>query len=61
MQTWIQISLQVTRAEWNERFSDVYSVCTSSQDGLDEKLYKETKSFFEQHTKEVFTVSSHCL
>lgn len=45
---------KVTRAEWNERFSDVYSVCTSSQDGLDEKLYKETKAFFEQHTKNLY-------
>jgi len=51
---------KVTRAEWNERFSDVYSVCTSSQDGLDEKLYKETKAFFEQHTRDVYTnISTH--
>ena len=48
---------KVTRSEWNERFSDVYAVCVSNQDGLDEQLYQETKKFFEQHTKDIHTVS----
>jgi len=41
---------KVTRGEWNERFSDVYAICASNQEGLDEKLYKETKTFLVEHT-----------
>jgi len=44
---------KVTRSEWNERFSDVYAICASIQEGLDEKLYKETENFFISHTKDI--------
>jgi len=44
----------VARTEWNERFSDVYSICVSNEDGLDETLYKATKTFFEDHARDVF-------
>lgn len=41
------------KQEWNDRFSDVYAICVSNQEGLDEKLYRYTKDFFEKHTKEI--------
>ncbi|XP_057293948.1 cullin-2-like [Hydractinia symbiolongicarpus] len=49
--TWSKVS----RPEWNERFSDVYSICVANGDGLDERLYKATKTFFEEHTKDIYT------
>lgn len=36
---------------------DVYSICVANGDGLDERLYKATKAFFEEHTKDIYTVS----
>lgn len=39
----------VPRGTWNDRFSDVYSLCVAYPEPLADKLYGETKKFLENH------------
>jgi len=39
----------VARSTWNDRFSDVYSLCVAYPEPLADRLYMETKKFLEQH------------
>jgi len=39
----------VPRATWNDRFTDVYSLCVAYPEPLADKLYSETKKFLEEH------------
>lgn len=39
----------VPRATWNDRFSDVYSLCVAYPEPLADRLYNETKSFLISH------------
>ena len=41
----------IPRTVWNNRFSDVYSLCVAYPEPLAEKLYAETKKFLEEHVK----------
>ncbi|XP_055849653.1 cullin-2 [Episyrphus balteatus] len=41
----------VKRDVWNNRFSDVYSLCVAHPEPLAEKLYFETKQFLENHVQ----------
>ncbi|XP_066921529.1 cullin-2-like [Clytia hemisphaerica] len=41
------------KKEWNDNFSDVYVICVSNQESLDERLYRYTKNFFENHTRDI--------
>ncbi|KAK7473994.1 hypothetical protein BaRGS_00034763 [Batillaria attramentaria] len=42
---------QVARSTWNDRFSDVYKLCTALPEPLGDRLYLETKAFLELHVK----------
>jgi len=42
----------VPRSTWNDRFSDVYSLCVAYPEPLADKLYAETKKFIENHVKQ---------
>ncbi|XP_065666298.1 cullin-2 isoform X3 [Hydra vulgaris] len=44
----------INRAEWHERFSDIYKICASDIEGLDAKLYLKTKEFFESHSRKIY-------
>ncbi|KAJ9598457.1 hypothetical protein L9F63_010853, partial [Diploptera punctata] len=39
----------VPRSTWNERFSDVYTLCVAYPEPLADKLYQETKKFLDNH------------
>ncbi|XP_026676909.1 cullin-2 [Diaphorina citri] len=39
----------VRRATWNDRFSDIYSLCVAYPEPLADRLYQETKLFLDQH------------
>ncbi|XP_012278270.1 cullin-2 [Orussus abietinus] len=39
----------VPRAVWNDRFSDVYSLCVAQPEPLADRLYDETKRFLDDH------------
>ena len=39
----------VPRATWNDRFSDVYSLCVAYPEPFTDKLYNETKKFLDNH------------
>lgn len=39
----------VPRAVWNDRFTDVYSLCVAYPEPLADRLYNETKIFLEEH------------
>ncbi|XP_076240147.1 cullin 2 [Calliopsis andreniformis] len=39
----------VPRATWNERFSDVYSLCVAYPEPLADQLYNKTKKFLDNH------------
>lgn len=39
----------VPRGTWNDRFTDVYSLCVAYPEPLADKLYAETKRFLEEH------------
>lgn len=39
----------VPRAVWNDRFSDVYSLCVAYPEPLADRLYAETKNFLTNH------------
>ena len=43
----------VPRQTWNDRFSDVYSLCVAYPEPLADKLYSETKKFLETHVSQV--------
>jgi len=45
----------VPRAVWNDRFSDVYSLCVAYPEPLADKLYAETKKFLEEHVAATLT------
>ena len=42
----------VARATWNDRFSDVYSLCVAHPDPQADRLYSETKRFLESHVSQ---------
>ena len=42
----------VKRTVWNERFSDVYSLCVAYPEPLADKLYAETMKFLENHVNQ---------
>ncbi|KAJ1522611.1 hypothetical protein ONE63_001789 [Megalurothrips usitatus] len=46
----------VPRAIWNDRFSDVYSLCVSFPEPLADRLYIETKAFLENHVQGLLDV-----
>ena len=48
----------VPRQTWNDRFSDVYSLCVAYPEPLADKLYSETKKFLENHVSQVGLNSS---
>ena len=66
--TWAELQETVTgvitlgnvpRGTWNDRFSDVYSLCVAYPEPLADKLYAETKKFLENHvTQELAKVST---
>ncbi|KAL1115891.1 hypothetical protein AAG570_006180 [Ranatra chinensis] len=41
----------VPRSTWNDRFSDVYSLCVAYPEPLADKLYQETRQFLDNHVK----------
>ncbi len=41
----------VPRATWNDRFTDVYSLCVAYPEPLADRLYAETKKFLEEHVE----------
>lgn len=45
----------IKRTIWNERFSDVYSLCVAFPEPLAERLYTETKKLLENHVRELFS------
>jgi len=45
----ITLSSGVSRAVWNDRFTDVYSLCVAYPEPLADRLYNETKAFLEDH------------
>lgn len=45
----------IPRTVWNNRFSDVYSLCVAYPEPLAEKLYQETKKFLEEHVKQLLS------
>jgi len=42
----------VPRGTWNDRFSDVYSLCVAYPEPLADRLYIETKKFLESHVSQ---------
>ena len=45
-----------TRGTWNDRFSDVYSLCVAYPEPLADRLYIETKKFLESHVSQVLSI-----
>lgn len=43
----------IPRATWNDRFSDVYSLCVAYPEPLADKLYNETKRFLDNHVSQL--------
>lgn len=41
----------VPRTTWNDRFSDVYSLCVAYPEPLADRLYQETKQFLDNHVR----------
>ncbi|XP_049782666.1 cullin-2 [Schistocerca cancellata] len=41
----------VPRSVWNDRFSDVYSLCVAHPEPLADRLYLETKAFLDAHVR----------
>ena len=48
---------KVERADWNDRFSDVYALCVCYPEPQGNKLYAATKDFLEEHIKKKYDVS----
>jgi len=46
---------KVPRAVWNDRFTDVYSLCVAYPEPLADRLYSETKAFLEEHVNALLT------
>ncbi|XP_076439449.1 cullin-2-like [Babylonia areolata] len=44
----------VDRKVWNERFSDVYKLCTALPEPQGDRLYTETKAFLENHVTNLY-------
>ncbi|KAF6213468.1 hypothetical protein GE061_011188 [Apolygus lucorum] len=42
---------KVPRSTWNDRFTDVYSLCVAYPEPLADKLYHETRQFLDNHVK----------
>uniref|UniRef100_A0A0A9YGX7 Cullin-2 n=1 Tax=Lygus hesperus TaxID=30085 RepID=A0A0A9YGX7_LYGHE len=42
---------KVPRSTWNDRFTDVYSLCVAYPEPLADKLYHETRQFLNNHVK----------
>ncbi|CAG7835527.1 unnamed protein product [Allacma fusca] len=42
---------KVPRVEWNDRFTDVYSLCVAHPDPFTNQLYSETKEFLTRHVQ----------
>ncbi|XP_058810413.1 cullin-2-like [Phymastichus coffea] len=50
----------VPRATWNDRFSDVYSLCVAYPEPLADRLYIETEKFLDNHVNQLLIqVQSH--
>ncbi|KAG8035557.1 hypothetical protein G9C98_000985 [Cotesia typhae] len=49
----------VPRSTWNDRFSDVYSLCVAYPEPLADQLYNETKIFLDNHVSELLTQVSN--
>lgn len=45
----------VPRATWNDRFSDVYSLCVAFPEPLADRLYIETERFLDNHVSNLLT------
>lgn len=45
----------IKRTVWNERFSDVYSLCVAYPEPLAERLYWETKKLLENHVRDLYS------
>lgn len=43
----------VNKAEWSERFSDVYKMCVAKPTPYPDELYEETKKFIINHVKKL--------
>ena len=50
--------MHFTRGTWNDRFSDVYSLCVAYPEPLADRLYIETKKFLESHVSQVLLIST---
>ena len=48
------------RAVWNDRFTDIYTLCVAYPDPLAEKLYQETKQFLEDHVQFLLVQVKEC-
>lgn len=42
---------KIPRSTWNDRFTDVYSLCVAYPEPLADKLYHETRQFLDAHVK----------
>ncbi|XP_046844381.1 cullin-2-like isoform X2 [Xenia sp. Carnegie-2017] len=45
---------KVTRKDWNERFTDVYSLCVAYPEPMVEKLYEEIKALLKAHVNRIY-------
>ncbi|XP_065323897.1 cullin-2-like isoform X1 [Gordionus sp. m RMFG-2023] len=45
---------KVPKNVWNDRFLDIYTICTAIPDPLCEELYQSTKIFLEVHVKKIY-------
>ncbi|EZA48756.1 hypothetical protein DMN91_005219 [Ooceraea biroi] len=43
----------IPRSTWNDRFSDVYSLCVAYPEPLADRLYNETKRFLDDHVSQL--------
>ncbi|XP_076654096.1 cullin 2 [Halictus rubicundus] len=48
----------VPRAVWNDRFSDIYSLCVAYPDSFENELYNETEKFLEEHVYQLLSTVS---
>ncbi|XP_028290094.1 cullin-2-like isoform X2 [Gouania willdenowi] len=44
----------VEKATWKNRYFDIYALCVAHPEPLSERLYTETKSFLENHVKQLY-------
>uniref|UniRef100_H2YFG1 Cullin family profile domain-containing protein n=1 Tax=Ciona savignyi TaxID=51511 RepID=H2YFG1_CIOSA len=50
----------LARPVWNDKFSDIYSLCIAYPEALGENLYSATKSFLSAHVKKLSKDVHHC-